>query len=140
MILRITSDQLRLLREEARRNHPIETCALLFGKLVDGNALVRKIVITPNVLQSTTRFEVDSEAVYAAFKQADQEGIRFIGLFHSHPAPAYPSAADLRYMRLWEEAVWLILSSINGDVAAFQMIKGEVHETKIKLDDADFKS
>jgi len=132
MILKLTKEQLQLLRKEARRSHPVEACALLFGKLVKGNAVVTKIVTAPNILRSRVRFEVDPQVVYAAFEQADQNGLQFIGLFHSHPAPPNPSAVDRRYMRLWGDAVWLILSSIDGSIAAFQMVNGEIREIPIR--------
>jgi hypothetical protein len=37
-------------------------------------------------------------------------------------------------MRLWGEAVWLILSSVDGDVAAFQMVKGELQKVALKVE------
>ena len=132
MILRLTAEQLRLLREESRKRHPVEACALLFGDFIRGDAVVKKIVLTPNVLKSPVRFEIAPEAVYHAFEQADREELEFIGLFHSHPAPPTPSGIDIKFMRLWEEAVWLILSSVNGEFAAFQMIDGEISEITIK--------
>ncbi|MFQ6081650.1 MAG: M67 family metallopeptidase [Candidatus Bathyarchaeia archaeon] len=134
MILRLRSQQLHLLREEARKSHPVEACALLFGRMIDDEAIVTKVVVAPNLLQSTVRFEMDPQIVFNAFEQAEREGLRFIGLFHSHPAPARPSAVDLRYMRLWGEAVWLILSSINGDIAAFQMKNDKVYEITLKIE------
>ena len=134
MILRLTSEQLSSLGEEAKKNHPVEACALLFGKLINNEAIITRIVVAPNILQSTIRFEISPQIVLNAFEQADQEGLQFIGLFHSHPAPASPSAVDLRYMRLWGEAFWLILSSINGAIAAFQMVDGEVHEITLKVE------
>lgn len=134
MILRLRSQQLRLLREEARKSHPIEACALLFGKLLDEEAIVTKIVVTPNVLRSTVRFEADPQMILKAFEQAEHDGLQFIGLFHPHPAPATPSAIDLRYMKLWGRAVWLILSSIDGNIAAFQMVNGEVNEITLKIE------
>ena len=134
MILRLTNQQLNSLREEARKSHPLEACALLFGKLIDDEALVTKIMIAPNILRSTIQFEIDPQTVFNAFEQADQEGLQFIGLFHSHPAPASPSMIDLQFMRLWSRAIWLILSSINGNIAAFQMVKGEFHEITLKVE------
>lgn len=134
MILRLRSQQLHLLREEARKSHPVEACALLFGRMIDDEAIVTKVVVAPNLLQSTVRFEMDPQTVFNAFEQAEREGLRFIGLFHSHPAPARPSAVDLQYMRLWGEAVWLILSSINGDIAAFQMKNDKVYEITLKIE------
>lgn len=133
MILRLTNKQMRLLRDESKKTHPIEACALLFGKLIDGEAVVTKVVVTPNVLRSSVRFEADPQTVFNVFEQADREGLEFIGIFHSHPAPASPSAFDLQYMRLWGEAVWLILSSVDGDVAAFQMVKGDLQKVALKV-------
>ena len=134
MILRLRSQQLHLLRGEARKSHPVEACALLFGRFIDDEAIVTKVVVAPNLLRSTMRFEIDPQTVFNAFEQAEREGLRFIGLFHSHPAPARPSAVDLQYMRLWDEAVWLILSSINGDIAAFQMNNDRVDEITLKIE------
>ncbi len=134
MILRLTSEQLRLLRDESRKNHPVEACALLFGRLIDGEAVVTRVVVMPNVLKSPTRFEADPQTVFNAFEQADRDGLQFIGLFHSHPAPASPSVVDIKYMRLWGEAVWLILSSNDGNMAAFQMINGDIHEVTLKVE------
>lgn len=113
MILRLTGEQLRLLRNESRKAHPVEACGLLFGRLIDGETVVTRVVIMPNVLKSPVRFEADPQTVFNAFEQAERDELQFIGLFHSHPAPASPSAVDLKYMRLWGEAVWLILSSID---------------------------
>lgn len=134
MILRLTSEQLRLLRDKSRKNHPVEACALLFGRLIDGEAAVTRVVVMPNVLKSSIRFEADPQSVFNAFEQADRDGLQFIGLFHSHPAPASPSAVDNKYMRLWGEAVWLILSSSNGNMAAFQMINGNIHKVTLEVE------
>jgi len=125
---------LHLLREAARKTHPVEACAILFGRLINDEAMVTKVVVAPNLLQSTVRFEIDPQTVFNAFEQAELEGLCFIGLFHSHPAPAHPSAVDLQYMRLWGEAVWLVLSSVNGGIAAFQMKNGKVNEVALKIE------
>jgi len=135
VILHLTSEQLRLLRDESIKTHPVEACALLFGRLIDEEAVVTRVVLTPNVLKSSVRFEVDPQTVFNAFEQADRDGLQFIGLFHSHPAPASPSAVDLKYMKLWGEAVWLILSSGDENIAAFQMIDGDVHQVALKIEE-----
>jgi len=117
-----------------RRVHPVEACAILFGKTNRRGAIVKSIVTVTNVLKSTTRFEIDPKAFFDAFTQADEEGLEFIGLFHSHPAPAYPSSVDQKFMRLLGDAVWLILSSIYNNFAAFQMIDDKVSEVTVKTD------
>lgn len=81
--------------------YPVEACAVLFGKLTEKEAVVKRAVVAPNKLQSTVRFEIDPETFAEAFTKADKEGLDFIGLFHSHPAPAEPSLIDLKYMKLW---------------------------------------
>jgi len=134
MILKLNTRQLQFLREEDRRVHPVEACAILFGKTTRREAIVKRVVTVPNVLKSTTRFEIDPKAFFDAFMQADKDGLEFIGLFHSHPAPAYPSGVDLEFMRLWGDAVWLILSSTHGNFAAFQMTDGKIREVAVKTD------
>jgi proteasome lid subunit RPN8/RPN11 len=134
MILRLNSKQQQFLRKEAKRVHPVEACAILFGKTTRQEAVVKRVVTVPNVLESTTRFEIDPKAFFDAFMQADKDGLEFIGLFHSHPAPAYPSAVDLEFMRLWGDAAWLILSSTHDNLAAFQMTDGKVSEVTLKTD------
>ena len=125
---------MRLLRKESDKTRPIEACALLFGKLNEKEAAVTRVVVMPNILWSTVRFEIDPQAFYKAFMQAHSEEMEFVGFFHSHPAPASPSAVDLRYMKLWGDAVWLILSQTDGGLAAFRMKAGGVEELTIKVE------
>jgi len=134
MILRLKSQQLFLLRKETRTTHPIEACALLFGKLTEKEAVVERAVVTPNVLRSTARFEIDSKSFYDIFTTANKDGLEFIGFFHSHPTPAEPSSVDLQFMRLWADTIWLIFSSIDNKFVAFQMQKGKVEAVTIKVE------
>jgi proteasome lid subunit RPN8/RPN11 len=133
-VLQLTSEQVRILRKEARDKYPIEACALLFGRLGEEKATVTKIVITPNILQSTTQFQIDPQLVFDSFEHAERGGLQFIGLFHSHPAPPHPSAIDIRYMKLWGDAVWLILSSTDNSVAAFHMVNGKVRRIRVNFE------
>jgi len=107
---------------------------MLFGKLSKNEAVVEKVVVAPNRLRSTTRFEVDPTRVVSAFNEADKQGLDFIGLFHSHPAPAAPSPIDLKYMRLWGDALWLILSSTDGNLAAYHLSDDTVKEATIRIE------
>ena len=137
MILHIANQQLTLLEREARKKHPVEACALLFGKLTEKEAAVKRVAVTPNVLKSAVRFEIDSKAFYDAFTKANNDGLDFVGFFHSHPALAEPSSLDLQFMRLWGDAVWLIFSSVEHRFAVFQMRNGKVRTltlgTEVKL-------
>ena len=131
LILRLRRHHVDLLKQEAEKVHPVEACALLFGKLSQNEAVVEKVELAPNKLKSTVRFEIDAEKVAAAITVAEKEGLDFVGLFHSHPAAAAPSPIDLKYMKLWGDALWLILSSIDGNLAAYQLSEGAVKEATI---------
>jgi len=134
MILQLEQRSVDLLKEEARRVHPIEACAILFGEITPQKAVVRKVVVTHNELHSAERFEINPETVVEAMEEAEKEGLEFLGLFHSHPAPPNPSTIDLRFMKLWGEAVWLILSSIDYSLAAFQLKGENLKEIPINLE------
>jgi proteasome lid subunit RPN8/RPN11 len=134
MILRLNTQQLQLMRDEARKVHPLEACAILFGKTSDREAKIKKVVTVQNILKSTTRFEINPKEFYDALMLADKDGLEFIGFFHSHPAPAYPSSIDLQFMQLWGDAIWLLLSSTLDSFAAFQVRNGKVREVAIKSD------
>jgi len=133
LILQLQRHHADLLKQEAKKVHPVEACAMLFGKLSQNKAIVEKIEFAPNELQSTVRFEIDPEKVAAAFADAEEESLDFIGLFHSHPASASPSPIDLKYMRLWGDALWLILSSTEGNLAAYRLMDDTVIEATIRI-------
>jgi len=122
-----------LLKQETEKVYPVEACAVLFGKLSQNKAVVEKVEVTQNRLRSTTLFEIDPANVAVAIAEAELEGLEFIGLFHSHPAPATPSSIDLKYMGLWDDALWLILSSTNANLAAYQLIDGTLKQATIRI-------
>lgn len=105
---------------------------MLFGEIKDEEIVVKKVVVATNKLHSERRFEIDPEAVAEALTEAEREGLEFVGLFHSHPAPASPSSLDVEFMRLWGDAIWLILSSKDSGIGAFRMENGKVNEVAIK--------
>ena len=133
LILQLQRRHVDLLKKETEKVHPVEACALLFGRLYKNETVVEKVEIAQNRLRSTTLFEVDPAKVAATFNEAEEEGLEFIGLFHSHPTPAVPSSIDLKSMRLWGDALWLIMSSTDGNLAAYQLIDGAVKEATIKI-------
>ena len=134
LILQLQRRHVDLLKQEAKKVHPVEACAMLFGKLSQNDAVVEKVEFAPNELRSTVRFEIDPVKVSAAFTEAEDEGLDFIGLFHSHPAPAAPSPIDLKYMKLWGDALWLILSSTDGNLAAYQLKDDKVKEATMRIE------
>jgi proteasome lid subunit RPN8/RPN11 len=134
LILRLHSHFVELLKHETEKVHPVEACALLFGQLTEDEAVLEKVVVTQNKLLSSTRFEVDPATISLAVIEAEKERLDFVGLFHSHPAPAVPSVVDQKFMRLWPDVVWLILSSTDFSMSAFQLIDGEVKQVAIRIE------
>ena len=133
MQLVLSEAQIELLKTEVKKNFPVEACALLLGKHDGDVVTVGKIIMARNILKSTTRFEVDPMFVASTFEQAEKEGLDFIGLFHSHPAPATPSAIDMRYMKLWGSAIWLVLSTLDGEIAAFRKLDDQAERVEIEI-------
>ena len=107
---------------------------MLFGKSLENELVVEKVEVTQNRLQSTTHFEVDPEKVAVAIAEAENNGLEFVGLFHSHHAPATPSLIDRKFMRLWGDTLWLILSSTNWKLAAYYLEDGKVKEATINVE------
>ena len=134
LILRLKQRFDELLRHETERVYPVEACALLFGILTENEAVVQKVEVTQNMLRSSTKFEVNPTEVAMAVTEAEKEGLEFVGLFHSHPAPASPSKTDLDVIRLWPDTVWLILSSTESSMAAFQLTDGKIENVAIRID------
>jgi proteasome lid subunit RPN8/RPN11 len=130
----MTKRQLELLRQEVQRVHPIEACGLLFGELSKQSAMVKRVIVTPNALKSNVSFEIDPEVLYDSFTEAKQDRLGFLGFFHSHPARPDPSSVDLNFMKLWGDAVWLILSSVEDKFAAFRMNDGKVQTLRLRVE------
>jgi proteasome lid subunit RPN8/RPN11 len=133
LFLSLQPSHVELLTQEAERVFPVEACAILFGNLAENEAIVEKVEITQNRLRSSTRFEVDPSKVARSIVEAEKEGLEFVGLFHSHPAPAVPSEIDRKFMHLWGDAIWLILSSTEGKLNAFQLVDDEIGQVAIRI-------
>jgi proteasome lid subunit RPN8/RPN11 len=106
---------------------------MLFGKFSQNNATLCEVIFAPNMLESTVKFEIDPIIVVDVLIKAEQEGLDFIGLFHSHPAPAMPSSIDFKFMKLWGDALWLIMSTTNGKLAAYHLKNDILEEVTIRF-------
>jgi len=134
LFLSLQRSHVELLKQEAKRVFPVEACAILFGRLSKNEAVVEKVEIAQNRLRSSTRFEVDPSKVTRSIVEAEKEGFEFVGLFHSHPAPAVPSEIDRKFMLLWGDAVWLILSSTDNKLDAFQIVDEKIRQVAIRIE------
>ncbi|MEM0011122.1 MAG: Mov34/MPN/PAD-1 family protein, partial [Candidatus Bathyarchaeia archaeon] len=85
------------------------------------------------VLASRELFEVDPEEFLAEFIKSEREGLQHIGFFHSHPGTTEPSKIDLKFMELWPGTIWLIISSLNRNIAAYRIVNGKLRLVYIRI-------
>ncbi len=96
----------------ARSSLPLESCALLFGRIEDNIAYVEGIKALNNIANSNIMFAFDPDEFYKEYKNIRSLGKDIICIFHSHPSKAEPSSIDLKYMSI-ATIPWLILSTID---------------------------
>jgi len=77
----------------ARFTFPEEACGLF---AVDDAGEPRMVYCLTNVERSRSRFTVDPNEHYRAWRHAERNGWEIGGVFHSHPdSDAYPSSTDV---------------------------------------------
>jgi len=123
------------LYKHADNNLPLEAAALLFGQVSESSVVVNRIELVQNEASSDrTSFAVNPEEQYRLLVEAEERGEDLIGIFHSHPAPPFPSSRDQQNMKL-NPVVWLIASKDSGDWVskAFLMEDNQVKEVDLHL-------
>ena len=114
----LSSKHVGELKKLAMDSLPLESCALLAGKITESDVLVKDVIMTKNADRSRVSFSVEPAELLDAYRKAEAQSLEIIAIFHSHPAPAEPSGKDARYMEL-NPIPWLIMSSISGQLRAF---------------------
>lgn len=113
----------------ALEEDPNECCGILAGS---GNAVSKMFRVT-NSEKSPTRYLMDPEEQFAAFKEIRREGFSLLAIYHSHThTPAYPSPTDIE-LAYYPEAHYLIVSLEKRSVPAmrmFRILEGKVTEER----------
>ena len=133
--LHLSIDKLLLLHEHADTNLPNEAAALIFGNVSEYSIHATQIELVLNESSSTvTSFKVNPEEQYRLLIEAEERDEELVCIFHSHPAPPYPSKTDRRNMRL-NPVVWLIASKDSGawESRAYILLNDEVEEVQLVL-------
>jgi proteasome lid subunit RPN8/RPN11 len=117
----------------ARREAPLERCALLGGR--DGRVL--KLYQATNAEHSRYCYNIEPQELFRINQECEENGWQFLAIYHSHPdSAAYPSPTDVRLAALWPESLYFIISLINPEnpeVRAFRIHDGEVTEEKLEI-------
>lgn len=133
--LHLSIMDLNHLHKHAESNLPLEAAALLFGHVSDLAVKVSHIELVQNEASSSkTSFMVNPEEQYRLLVEAEERGEELVGIFHSHPAPPFPSSRDRQNMKL-NPVVWLIASKDSGKWVskAFLMEDDQVQEVDLQL-------
>ncbi len=91
--MKIPKEIIDAIFEHATIQAPVEACGYLAGK--DDRVLTYYRMT--NIDQSKEHFSFDPEEQFRVIKATRKEGIKLIGVYHSHPVtPARPSKEDIR--------------------------------------------
>ena len=115
----------------AIEQQPNESCAMLFGKKIDGAWNVKEVFLTENIDKSQTNFTISPEELLKGYQLAEKMHLELVCVFHSHPnSDAIPSSTDKKFMRN-NPIPWIIFSGVNNDLKAY-LLDSDVIEIPIK--------
>ena len=138
--LRIQADVLRSVACSAVSPH--EICGLLLGELGDDEVRVVGWQACRNRLRSASAFEIEPIDYRDVEKGADRDGLRIVGLIHSHPGgSACLSRSDIHAAtRIWGESsdwVYLVYAplAVDGNLwGAWMIRRGEAREIAVNVE------
>ena len=111
---------------------PLEACGLLAGE----NGTATKFYPLTNADASAVHFSMVPAEQFAAVKDMRSQGLRMLGIWHSHPStPPRMSEEDLK-LALDPNAAYLILSlAVPGQpkMCGFEMRDGEAKEIPVTI-------
>lgn len=109
---------------------PNEGCGLLLGH-ADGS--VTDVVASVNVADSAKIYEIDPRVLLTSYRRADDEGLKVIGVFHSHThSEAFPSPTDVQRAPdpSWHY-VLISMRNVPATVRSFTIVDGVVTEEDV---------
>lgn len=123
------------LHTHAETELPREAAALLFGIVSGHSIIVNRVELVQNdAISNKTQFIVNPEEQYRLMMEAEEQDEDLVGIFHSHPAPPFPSSRDQKNMKL-NPVVWLIASKESGNWVSkgFLMDNDQVNKVDLHL-------
>lgn len=87
---------------QAEATYPKECCGILLGQQENEQRIVYRIASVKNAVAeelSAAHFLIDPLAVYRAEAASEQDGLKIVGFYHSHPdCDAVPSEEDIQHI------------------------------------------
>lgn len=119
ILFQINKDLLEKIKEQGRKEAPIEACGYLAGN----DNIAKEVIYMKNIDNSPEHFTFDPKEQFAALKYARSKGLDLIGVYHTHPAsPARMSKEDIRLAND-TNIVYLIYSLTEDVIRAFKIDK-----------------
>ncbi len=129
----ITSEVFKQMVQQALKEQPLEACGYLAGT---GNKITKLFRMT-NKDRSAEHFSFVPEEQFAVVKQAREQGLRLIGIYHSHPAsPARLSEEDIRLA--YDRSILYVIVSLHKvepKIKAFRFDEDMVEEIYVAIKD-----
>lgn len=138
-MLIIKNIDLLLMYDFVKKNYAEECCGILLGTIKNENKIVEKIMLAENINKNrrSDRYEINPKDFLNAENYAQENNLKILGFFHSHPDhPAQASATDLSLA--WETYSYIIVSvSKNGieDVKSWKLQSNNFVEEEITIQD-----
>jgi proteasome lid subunit RPN8/RPN11 len=111
--------------------YPEECCGAMLGRATDGAKSVTRAIELRNAFPGPrkTRYEILPEDLFAADRQARENGLELIGIYHSHPDhDAYFSETDLKNSCPWYS--FLVLSIRGGKLDDARCFMPNLEQTR----------
>ncbi len=125
----LAAAHIRRLVEIAKDALPNESCAFLLGH----NYKVAEVLPMRNIDESPITFSIEPAELIRAYNLAESKGMEVIAIFHSHPAKAWPSSTDIKFMEI-NPVVWVIYSTTESQLKGFVYDDhGLIKEIDIKI-------
>ena len=132
-MLVITPRLIEAMINEARRDHPYETCGIIAG--AEGSNTPKRLITMRNIAKSRSFFQFDAKQQLQVWREMADRGEEPIVIYHSHTdSAAYPSREDILYASE-PQAHYVIIatnSAYGETVRSFRIVNGTVTEERIQ--------
>jgi len=105
----------QVMVEHCKEVYPREGCGILVGTNSPSGWLIARSIPVPNkkATERPDRFEIDPRDYLRVEREAERDGWRVVGFFHSHPdVPPHPSATDAAFA--WANYLTVIVAVYGG--------------------------
>jgi proteasome lid subunit RPN8/RPN11 len=129
-MIQIHTDAMEIMVEDAITAYPDECCGFFFGNDEGDQRQISRVLVVNNskLGDKRRRFEISPQDYLKAERFADENNLRLLGVYHSHPDhPPIPSETDRRSAQPFFS--YIIISITNGKLNGLRSWQLGVNET-----------